>query len=572
MQSFAVREEIPEQAHEILKAYPEIVRRLLWHRGIQSAGDAALFLAPDYERDLHDPFEIHDMDRAVTRILSAIDAREKIVIFGDYDADGIPGSVVLHDFFKKIGYENFSNYIPHRYREGYSLNEGAIEAFAADGVSLVITVDSGITDIAEVALANKLGIDVIVTDHHLPLVGTDGVQKLPSAYAIINSKKDDCGYAFDQLCGAGTAFKLVQALLKARDFGIAPGWEKWLLDVVGISTVADMVPLVGENRALAYFGLKVLRKSPRPGIHALLKKLRMNQRTLSEDDIGFMIAPRINAASRMGEPIDAFSLLSTNDLLKAGALAEHLQKLNDQRKGKVAAIVREAKKRLAARLAGGGLREVIVVGDPEWMPGILGLAANSLMESYGRPVFVWGREGSEQIKGSCRSNNGVSIVALMSRTPEGTFLDLGGHTDAGGFSIAQEKIHTLEDELVIAYSALSSREGERQVLCDAMLSMDDMTDAFYEEIARLAPFGIGNLKPIFLFENIYPLRVERFGKGKEHLKLIFQTSRGELPAISFFAPEEWRPATGVSLTVAASLEKSFFGGRAELRLRIVDMI
>lgn len=567
MQRYAMRGSIPNEAHAALAAYPELTQHLLWHRGIKTAGDAAMFLSPDYERDLHDPFEIHDMDRAVERILRAIDANEKIIVYGDYDADGIPGSVVLHDFFKKIGYQNFSNYIPHRYREGYSLNNQAIEKFAEDGAGLIITVDSGITDVKEVARGNELGIDIIITDHHLPLADEQGKQILPQAYAIINSKKDACGYRFDQLCGAGTAFKLVQALLQKRDFGLPSGWEKWLLDVVGISTIADMVPLVGENRALAHFGLKVLRKSSRPGLQALLRKLRVNQKYLSEEDIGFTIAPRINAASRMGEPIDAFELLATSDLSRAGILSEHLNHLNDQRKGKVAAIVREAKKRLSER----ELREVIVIGDPEWMPGLLGLVAGSLAEAHNRPVFVWGREGSTEIKGSCRGNNSVSIVSLMSQTPVGTFLDLGGHHGAGGFSIAQEKIHTLEDELIAAYHMLESKETEQKIICDAKISLDDITEDLYRQIDTLSPFGIDNPKPVFLFENISVARVEKFGKAKEHLKLVFQNSFGEIPAISFFAVDKWSINDGDTATFAAALEKSYFGGRTELRLRVIDI-
>jgi single-stranded-DNA-specific exonuclease len=564
-----MREEIPDEAREALATYPELQQKLLWNRGIKTANEANVFFYPDYGRDLHDPFEIHDMERAVERIFSAIDAKQKIIVYGDYDADGIPGSVVLHDFFKKIGYEYFSNYIPHRYREGYSLNNQAIEKFAEDGVGLIITVDSGITDVKEVDIANELGIDIIITDHHLPLVDEKGAQILPKAFAIINSKKDACEYRFDQLCGAGTAFKLVQALLQKRAFGLSEGWEKWLLDVVGVSTIADMVPLVGENRALAHFGLKVLRKSPRLGLQALLKKLRINQNYLSEEDIGFAIAPRINAASRMGEPIDAFELLATNDLTRAGVLAEHLNHLNDQRKGKVAAIVKEAKKRLTER----ELREVIVIGDPEWMPGILGLVANSLAEAHHRPVFVWGREGSTEIKGSCRSNNSVSIVALMSQAPRGTFLDLGGHYAAGGFSITQEKLHTLEDALVSAYHVLASKETEQNsILCDTKLLLDEVTEDLYRQIQVLAPFGIDNPKPVFLFENISVTRVEKFGKAKEHLKLVFENSRIEIPAISFFSADKWNINNGDIITLAASLEKSFFGRRPELRLRIVDVV
>ena len=339
---------------------------------------------PDYNK-LHDPLLLPDMERARDRLIKAIRDDEHIVIFSDYDADGIPGAVVLSDFFKRTKYENISFYIPHRHDEGFGLNLEAIEECAGRGAKLIITVDCGIADINEVALANEKGIDVIITDHHEPKA------KLPEAYAIVNPKRSPpaggSNYPFKEICGSAVVFKLVQAVYAKESFGVKPGMEKWSLDMVAIATLSDMVPLVGENRILARFGLDVLRKSPRPGLAALFRRLNMDQRNISEDDVTFMITPRINAASRMGVPLDAFKLLSTTDEKEAEELSLHLEKINNERKGVVASMVKEAKSHLEKREE---MREVIVIGSPEWRPALVGLVANSLVEEYGRAAFVWG--------------------------------------------------------------------------------------------------------------------------------------------------------------------------------------
>ena len=369
-----------EAEAETFAPYGELLGHLLFHRGIKTRDEAERFLKPSYERDLHDPFLILNMKKAVDRILKAVAQDEKIVIYGDYDCDGIPGSVVLHDFFKKIGYKNFSVYIPHRHLEGYGLNIKAVEKFAEEGTKLLITVDCGITDVAEVERANELGVDVIITDHHLPQA------EVPKAYAILNSKQEEDTYPFDMLCGAGVAFKLVQALLKSgKDlWNIKEGWEKWLLDVAGISTIADMVPLHGENRALAYYGLKVLQRTSRPGLLKLFSKARVNLSELTETDVGFTIGPRINAASRMGVPINALNLLSTTDEVEAGVMADYLESKNNERKRTVLKMMTQVEKMMASDQ---GL-SVIVVGDKSWPPGVVGLAASKIVERYKRPAFV----------------------------------------------------------------------------------------------------------------------------------------------------------------------------------------
>lgn len=554
-----------------LAAYHPLLRTLLKNRGITTRADAEKFLNPEYERDMYDPFLILNMEKAVERILKAIQAEENIVVYGDYDCDGIPGSVILHDFFKKINCTHFKNYIPHRHTEGYGLNTGAIDGFAKDDTTVLITVDCGITDVEETAYANSFGIDVIITDHHLPQ------DVLPPAYVILNSKQKGDTYPDPMLCGAGVAWKLVCALLKRGKekgmfAGIPDGWEKWLLDMTGLATIADMVPLVNENRALAHFGLKVLRKSARPGLQKLLRVAKVEQEHLTEGDVGFMIAPRINAASRMDVPMEAFRLLSAVDDADAGLLAEKLHTLNDERKWAVAVMMKEVKKTLAVREK----KEVIVIGNPKWRVGVLGIAASHIVEEYDRPAFVWGREGSSVIKGSCRSDGSVNLVELMTSVSEEIFLGVGGHEFAGGFSIAHEKIHLLEDELVSAYGKVRrEKEKNNAKIIDASLSLDDVNWNVYAQVERLAPFGVGNQEPTFEFKNVTIEEVKMFGKEKDHLELSFRNVYGKVVAIGFFMKAdtfEARVEKGARITLIATMEKSLFRRTPELRLRIVDII
>ena len=570
MKKYTIADEPSNEIKDELKEYPEFTQTLLFNRGIVTARDADVFLNPDYKRDVSDPFLMLGMEKAVERILLAVANKERIVIYGDYDCDGIPGSVILHDFFKKIGYENFENYIPHRHKEGYGVHLHAVDKFAKDKTTLLITVDCGITDVEEVGHANRLGIDVIITDHHIP------PDVLPPAYAILNPKQKEDTYPDDMLCGASVAWKLVSALLvKVREnnlFEIKEGWEKWLLDMAGLSTIADMVPLVKENRALAHFGLKVLRKSPRPGLQKLLRKAGASQVHLTEDDVGFTIGPRINAASRMDDPITAFNLLAEGDEAEAGKLNDHLHKINNERKLTVARIVKEAKKNLKER----EIKEVIVVGNPQWKVGVLGIVASNIVDEFERPVFVWGREDDNDIKGSCRSDGSVDLVELMRTVEDGIFVDIGGHAGAGGFSVFHDKIHLLEERLISGYKKVKRGTLSEETVLDKKMSIDDVSWETYNEIEKLSPFGVGNPKPTFLFENVEIAGVKLFGKEKNHLELRFKNGNGgSVPAIGFFMDVDTFDIpleVGSKINLIATMEKSTFGGRRELRLRIVDIL
>ncbi|MBU3969024.1 single-stranded-DNA-specific exonuclease RecJ [Patescibacteria group bacterium] len=577
---YKVSKNLDSKTEKELQNYPELTRKLLSNRGIKTAKDAGDFLNLDYEKHTHDPFLMKGMKKAVKGILDVIKNDEKIVIFSDYDMDGIPGAVAFHDFFKKIKYENFINYIPHRNKEGFGLNKTAIKEFSENNTKLLITIDCGITNVEEVKLANKLGIDVIITDHHLEN------SHIPKAFAILNPKQKDESYPFKNLCGAGVIFKLIQALIKRGNeekmFEINNGWEKWLLDMVGMATIADMVPLVGENRIFAYYGLKVLKKSPRVGLVKLLKKIGVNQDTLSEDDIGFMIGPRINAASRMDVPMEAFNLLTTTDEVEADRLALHLNKINNERKGVVASIIKEIKKNYKHRED----RGIIVMGDPRWSPGLVGLACNTLTENYKKPVFLWGRDENSVIKGSCRSDGVLDLVELMTEMKTEIFIEYGGHSFSGGFSVQNEKIHFLEEELNLAHERLKNKKQDKSVkikedlpaqagkiLVDDELSIDDINFEKYSQIETMSPFGEGNPRPLFLFRNLEINKVSVFGKSMEHLKLEFRNSlENKIEAISFFGlkkEESLSLENGQKINIVANIEKSNFGRFPQLRLRIV---
>ncbi len=619
----------------------EVMKRLLARRGLVTKSEIDAFLLPSYELLVRDPFGIQGMREGAERIVGALRTGEKLCIYSDYDCDGIPGGAVLSDFFDHISYTNRVHYIPHRHKEGYGLNKGAIEKLALEGVTLMITVDNGITNVEEVAYAQGKGIDVILTDHHLPLredadLADDaqtsqtrvlGKQILPKAYTVINSKRDDCEYHDEMLCGCAVAWKLSCSILSLLriDADLADlvqtsqtntkpkkaikkkkseeqfsddykkilekvkntkeGWEKWWLDLVAISTIADMVPLVKENRALAYFGMKVLQKSSRPGLQKLLSLSKTKQAKLTATDIAFTIAPRVNAASRMSDPILGYQMLRNGDAATSIAAAEELEKLNTLRKDTVKGIKKE--------VMGYDLdvhAHVVVIGNTSWGPGVLGLIAQEVFDETGKPTFVWGcgssqstttgalESGSEEeetYKGSCRAPDHVDLVALMSAAASGTFLGFGGHAAAGGFSVKKEKVEELSVALNAAYEKLelSHAVPEVEVLIDSLLSFDDVNLGLHKELEKLEPCGEGNPKPLFAFVSEGVLSMREFGKTGGHFELLYAKMGGDTVKTIYFFGEETKLALARGPhTLIAELEESHFGWKPELRLRVVDIV
>ena len=569
---FPLHASLTPELRKELKEYDDLIAALLARRGVTTKAEAELFLKPSYDLHLHDPLLMTDMQKAADRFAKAILSGEKIAAWTDYDCDGIPAAVVLHDFLKKTG-ANFENYIPHRHDEGYGVNKNGLTELSKRGVTLVVTADSGITDVDAVAHAKSLGMDVIVTDHHLP------GEKLPDAFAVVNpNARVDETYPFKGLCGAGVAWKLCCAVLlvspELRE-KVPAGWEKWLLDMVGLATVADMVPLTGENRVLVTYGLRVLRKSPRIGLQKLCRGMRVDQSKITEDDIGFMIAPRVNAASRMGDAVEAFKLFTTTSEDEADTLSKKLEALNRQRKAQAGAITRAVHERIKER---GEVRSVIALGDPAWRPAMLGLVANSIADEFERPVFLWGREGNGSLKGSVRSGS-VHALELMSLA-ENIFEQFGGHAASGGFTVKDSEVFFLEDRLVDALARMSPTEG-KDVLAshaDAVLTPEELTLGLLRNIEMLAPFGQGNAKPQFLLRGANVSGVARFGKAEEHVKLKIDSgdSRGTIDAITFFAKGPLARtaealAHGGSANILAQLERDMFSRGQPVRLRLVDV-
>jgi single-stranded-DNA-specific exonuclease len=510
---------------------------------------------------------LKDAEKTVLRLYKAIDEDERICIFSDYDADGIPAGVMLHDVFKKINFHNFENYIPHRNKEGFGLNHPAIDEIFKRGTKLLITLDCGIADVSEIDYATSLGMDVIVIDHHEVTHG------LPKAYAIVNPKQEECAYPEKMLCGSGVLYKVIELFFNLRNFENVPvGWYKWLLDMVAIATLSDMVPLTGENRVLASYGLLVLRKSKRKGLLALLNKQKIKQATLTEDDVVFSITPRINAASRMGDPQVAFRLLASDDEKEIAELLNHLEEINNERKGHVAVIVKEVKNHVEKKDL--NTLNAIFYGNSNWQPSLLGLAASSLVEDYGVPVFLWGRGDGVDFKGSYRSFGDRDVIGILSKYEGDLIESFGGHKQAGGFVLNLKGIEELESILNEKLMKPNTEESNNLVLVDAVLKTKEANFSLLREIESLAPYGMGNEKPVFLFEDVKMEKCERFGKNKEHLKIILNEEGFTIECIKFFGAgliENKNLDLENRISLIGNIERNLFGGQNRPRIRIVDI-
>ncbi len=579
MTSYSFAETISDK-HELLKNYPPLLAQLLLNRGITTQEEAEHFLHPQWE-DNHDPFLMQNMEIALERFQKAIADNEKITIYADYDADGIPGVIILSDLLEKIGYTNYTIYIPHRHDEGYGIHTEALEKIIDDGTQLIVSIDVGITAHEAANLCREKQIDLIITDHHLPLQ-EKGKDNLPDAFTILNPKQQDDSYPDDMICGAGVIFKFVQAFVRRHGeaYSIPEGWEKWLLDMLGIATISDMVPLRKENRIFAHYGMKVMQaiakngNRHRPGLKTLLWNAGIHPDYMTEEDVAFGITPRINAASRMSHPEDAIAVFRARTLPEAQSAVEHLTQLNNARKKLTQKTTEEAEQMLHER---SHLGEVIVVGKEDWQAGILGLVASKLVQKYRVPVFVWSREG-DVIKGSCRSLDELHLVDIMQDAHIDSFLGFGGHAEAGGFSCKPEEIDALEERLAQSVQKYKAEHQERtmtQKTIDMTLSVDAISLQNYEAIRSLAPFGVGNAKPLFLFQEVLIDKVGTFGKENNHLEIFFKNSFGKtIRGIAFFNTLKDFPKLqeGKACDIVAHMEYSVFIGRHELRLQIVDIL
>ena len=560
--NWIVKPSVPEEFFVLLTNSKQpitpnrLIGQLLWNRGLKTAEEIEKFLNPDYEKHVHDPFLFKGMEKAAGRLIRAVDAGEKIIVFADYDADGIDGAAILAGFLKK-GEADFDVFIPDRFVESYGLSMKRIDEFKALGAKLIITVDCGVTDYDEIEKANEYGMDVVVMDHHIV------PPRWPNAHAIVDHKQEDETYPEKVLCGTGLAFKLIQGVLLKKRYGTVPGWEKWLLDAVAIGTVADMVPLTGENRVLVKYGIDVMKKMRRPGLRAMLRAKNILPENITAETIGFTIAPRINAASRMDHANIAFELLMTENQYEADWLSKRLEEKNAERKTLVEAIVGE----LERKLAGIESPKLILEGSSEWPAGVLGIAANRLLEKFGCPVFLYS-EMPAVVKGSCRAPDGMNVVELM-RSTKDVFSDFGGHAHSGGFSIPPEKLITMRPQLEEIIESGSFERRETPVEADAEMELSQVNADTYAAISELEPFGQGNPKPVFLLKNVLIRELRRVGQDQTHVKM--KLGEQGIGAI-FFRASHNGFKEGERIDVLANLQENRWNGNTNIELNIIDAV
>ncbi|MFH0987761.1 MAG: single-stranded-DNA-specific exonuclease RecJ [Parcubacteria group bacterium] len=581
-----VKTAAPSEFMARLTGQHPLVAQLLYNRQLQSQSDIDSFFNPDYSKT-HDPFLFKDMARAVERIKKAIVNKEKITIHGDYDADGVTSSAVLYKTFKALGVD-VDVFIPHREWDGYGLNVENVQNFVDQGCKLLITVDCGITNVKEIDLLNKNGVDVIITDHHEPVfvktsTGTP-LEVLPNAFAILNAKTKDSGYPFRDLVGVGVAFKLACALLSKLDNQIPPtadspmaktrqpdnldAFLKWLLDLVAIGTVADVASLLGENRTLVKWGLIVLQKTRNLGLQKLLNII--GTKKIDTHTIGYQIAPRLNAAGRMKHAEAAFQLLIAETEEDAERLALDLHKNNQDRQVVMETAIKQAK----AQISFEDGHKIIFAFHEEWEPGIIGLIAGKLCDEYYRPAVAMTKSG-KSIVGSGRSIEGFNITAGLNAV--GDLLErFGGHSQACGFTLLNEGVRENFQALLAeqASTALLNVELAPIVDVDAEIELAQVSWPLIEQLEKFEPFGEGNEQPLFLIKNLTLVSFDVVGSSGQHLRLLTkQNSPSVQRMIWFGSSREFLPLLKVGYNVEAVCEigSREWNGNRDLEFKVVDL-
>lgn len=537
---------------------------LLKARELQETAVRELFLSPQYDAK-HDPFLLPDMQAAVERLVVARQKQEQVTIYGDYDIDGLTATSVLLDAFRSFGFAHVAAFIPNRFVEGYGLTTEAIERIVAEGAQLIVTVDCGSLSHKEVARANELGADVIVTDHH------NVAETPPPAVATINPKRTDHTYPFIDLAGVGVAFKLVQALQTRLD-GLPEGQEKWLLDLVALGTVCDVVTLVDENRASVYWGLKVLAQTRRPGLRALMEVAGVKSEEVNARALGFGLGPRMNAAGRLDTAKIALDMLTSKDESTALQFARQLDEMNMERRAEQNRIFEEATVQAEAYIDD----PVLVVSDPSWSHGIIGIVAAKLLEKYKKPAYVLQEVGDGTAKGSARSFGDFSAADAI-RASEEHIIKGGGHKLAAGVTLEAVKITDFRRSVNEHYRALRLDEQDQlkhlapklDVSCTAFTYIDE---ALLEMLQLLEPYGNGNPEPIFHFQNMTVVHRREMGAQGQHVKLQIEDERGDRRAfIAFSAPEHFYVSAGNGVDVWCHLMVNEWQGRRSIEGRLLEI-
>ncbi len=561
----------PDSHFARLSHVAPLLVQLLWNRGITEPAAVEAFLSGETRPD--DPFRIKGMNEAVTRIRRAIRQGERMVVYGDFDADGVTSTALLVQTLSALG--GFVRpYIPHRVDEGYGLNINALAELAREGQQLIITVDCGIRSVEEVAFANRQGLDVIVTDHH-----SIGPQ-LPPALAVINPKRPDCPYPFKGLAGVGLAYKLAQALLRTHDKTpirngfVADLQEGDLLDLVALGTVADLAPLLDENRTLVQRGLARLNRTQRPGLQAMMGAAGVAPGQVTSTTIGFALGPRLNAAGRLDSAMLSYELLATDDVFKSSQLAGQLNALNARRQQVTAEAFEQAQAQIEADEAESFLH---VAASEHFLAGIVGLVAGRLVEQYHRPTIVM-ELGPQQSRGSARSIAQFDITAALDRcAQEGLLVRHGGHAAAAGLTVENGKLKTLTSRLrEIAAEELADKDLRPSLVIDAEVPLGPMDFAKLGQLQEMEPTGYANPQPRLLSRRVLVRDTRKVGADGAHLKMtVSDPAAGSRANVTFdaiaFRQGHWHGRLPAHVDLAYTMEENIWNGTRRLQLVVEDV-
>ncbi|MDO8336319.1 MAG: single-stranded-DNA-specific exonuclease RecJ [Candidatus Saccharibacteria bacterium] len=538
----------------------QVFKKLLSSRGLKTEAQQKAFLNPNYD-ELGDPNLLPDMKKAVKRLQTAHKNKEKVVIYGDYDIDGLSATTLLLDAFTQFGFD-VATFIPSRFDDGYGLSSEAIDRLAADGAQLIVTVDCGSLSFDEIVHAKKIGVEVIVTDHH------NLGEKLPDAVAVINPKRTDHKYPFRDFSGVGVAFGLVRALQSTLK-GLDIGYEKWLLDLVALGTICDIVPLVGENRTLAFWGLKVMSQTRRPGIRALLAVSKINPAEINARSLGFGLGPRLNASGRLETAQLSLDLLTTTENGQALQLATELDSMNQMRRKEQNRIFEEATLQVSKYTKD----EVLVLSSKNWNHGIVGIVAAKILEAHKKPTFVM-QEIGDETKGSARSFGDYSVGNAI-RYSETHIIKGGGHNLAAGVTLKTTKITKFRASVNEYYQSLNLKNQKAHLLPKAEITVDSfngLDEALVEQIGKLEPFGEGNLQPVFLIENLTVAQVRKMGDQNQHIKLKLRDKMNNfMEFLAFSAPEHYFIEPGQQVSAWCTLDINEWMGNRNVEGRLLEL-
>ena len=535
-----------------------VLCKILVQRGIDNFNKAKTYFRPQLS-ELHDPWLMKDMDKAVARILSAFEKGEKILVFGDYDVDGTTSVASMYQFIKHI-YSDTDFYIPHRYREGYGVSKLGIDFAKENGFTLIISLDCGIKSVELITYAKSIGIDFVVCDHHLP------DKELPPAVAILNAKQVDCPYPYKELCGCGVGFKLMMAL--AEKLGLPDESYLVYLDLVATAIAADIVPITGENRVMAYYGLQKVNADPCAGIKALMQ-LAGVQKHMHISNLVFVIAPRVNAAGRMDDARKAVQLFVEKDYNKALAFAEMLHSDNADRREADSSITTEAlaliqQDPLAAS------RKTTVVFQEHWHKGVVGIVASRLIETYYRPTIVLTRSG-DYVAGSARSVAGFNLYEAIHACRE-HLLGYGGHFAAAGMTLLPENVTAFADAFEKEVSALITDDLLiPEIIIDAEISFTDITPSFFSILAQMEPFGPENMRPVFIARNVMDTGFSKIVK-EQHIRFVLRQNNITLTGIGFNMADKFPILQQQEpIDIVFTLDENVWNGETNLQLKMIDL-